>query len=174
MRRDLVRRGTDLREGFHAAEDRQTIRDEVFRLLAKHDFRVDATIFEKTKTAPHFRSDDLAFYKTVWFYHMRHLLALVSGAGDELFIIGATLSLKRKQRFANEAIAEVVGTAAGSIPFQTAAWTAASEPCLQVADYCCWAIQRKWERTDPRSHVLIADKIASEFDIFRWGTKTYY
>jgi hypothetical protein len=28
-----------------------------------------------------------------------------------------------------------------------------SDPCLQVADYCTWAIQRKWERGDERSHV---------------------
>jgi hypothetical protein len=37
-----------------------------------------------------------------------------------------------------------------------------SEPCLVVADYCTWAIQRKWERDDQRSHELIAGKIASE------------
>ncbi len=37
-----------------------------------------------------------------------------------------------------------------------------SEPCLVVADYCTWAIQRRWEREDPRSHMLLADKIRSE------------
>lgn len=74
----------------------------------------------------------------------------------------------------NEAIAEVLGTVAGSIPFRTAAWSAASEPCLQIADYCCWAIQRQWERGDDRSYVLIQDKIRSEFDIFRWGATKYY
>lgn len=174
LRRDLVLRGTDLRQGFHATEDRQAVRDEVFRLLSQHEFRVDATIFEKAKAMPHLYADDLEFYKTVWYYHMRHLISRVATAGDELLIVGATLTLKRRQQVASEAIAEVVGTAAGSIPFRTVAWTATSEPCLQIADYCCWAIQRKWERGDTRSYDLIHDKIASEFDIFRLGRRRFY
>ena len=39
-------------------------------------------------------------------------------------------------------------------------------PCLWVVDYCVWAIQRKWEREDARSHVLTQDKIKSEFLMF--------
>jgi hypothetical protein len=55
---------------------------------------------------------------------------------------------------------------------------ARTDQCLWVADYCSWAIQRKWERTwqgqpDDRSHKLIAAKIRSEFNIFGAGAKTY-
>ena len=53
-------------------------------------------------------------------------------------------------------------------------WAYESDPCLQIADYCTWAIQRKWEGNDPRSHVLIADKIRSEFDVWQRGTTYYY
>ena len=77
LRRDLARRGMDLRNGFHATEDRQAVRDEVFRLLVQHDFRIDATIFDKAKTMQHLRADDLEFYKTTWFYHMQYLLPRV-------------------------------------------------------------------------------------------------
>lgn len=38
---------------------------------------------------------------------------------------------------------------------------------LQVADYCNWAIYRKWEREDERSYELIRTRVRSEFDIFR-------
>ena len=48
---------------------------------------------------------------------------------------------------------------------RVAFWPNMSEPCLVVADYCTWAIQRKWERNDSRSQVLLADKIASETEI---------
>jgi hypothetical protein len=34
-----------------------------------------------------------------------------------------------------------------------------------VADYCTWAIQRKWEREDNRSQILLNEKIASETEI---------
>ena len=50
--------------------------------------------------------------------------------------------------------------------FQTAFWSAASDPCLWVTDYCAWAIQRTWERGGPRSHVLIRDKIRTGFLMF--------
>ena len=73
-----------------------------------------------------------------------------------------------------QAVRDVVLQVARATHIQTAFWPAAIDPCLQVADYCCWAIQRKWERGDNRSHVLIAEKIASELDIFRFGSVTHY
>jgi hypothetical protein len=47
VRRELALGGEAERETLHATEDRQDIRDAVFAILAKHDFRVDATILEK-------------------------------------------------------------------------------------------------------------------------------
>lgn len=44
----------------------------------------------------------------------------------------------------------------------------------RIADYCCWAILRKWERNDARSHVLIANEIRSEYEIFQRGKTLYY
>ena len=40
-----------------------------------------------------------------------------------------------------------------------------------VADYCTWAIQRKWERDDNRSQILLQDKIFSETKIEMSGNK---
>jgi hypothetical protein len=48
---------------------------------------------------------------------------------------------------------------------KVAYWPAPSDPCLQVTDYCCWAIQRKWERKDDRSFDLIRHFIAKEQEI---------
>ncbi len=174
LRRDMGLRGIGSPAGFHAAEDAQAIRNEVFAVIARHEFRVDATVFEKAKTVAHRRDNDLKFYKTAWHFHMKHVLPRVAVSDDEVFVVGASITLKKREQRVNEAIAEVLGTVAGSVPFKTAAWSAASEPCLQVADYCCWAIQRKWEGGDERSYVLIKDKIRSEFDIFRWGRTRYY
>ena len=68
----------------------------------------------------------------------------------------------------------LTGQTARSPQVQVHAWPAASDPCLQVADYCCWAIGRKWERGDTRSYDLIATKIQSEFDLFRRGAARHY
>ena len=45
---------------------------------------------------------------------------------------------------------------------------------LQIVDYCCWAIYRKWDTRDERSYNLISSVIASEFDIFRSGQLYHY
>jgi hypothetical protein len=52
--------------------------------------------------------------------------------------------------------------------------TVRDEVFAQVADYCTWAIQRKWERQDQRSHALIASKVQSEFDVWARGKVQYY
>ena len=51
---------------------------------------------------------------------------------------------------------------------------AAADPCLQVADYCAWALQRKWERNDLRSYNLISDRITYEYDLWSRGDKHHY
>jgi hypothetical protein len=45
---------------------------------------------------------------------------------------------------------------------------------LQIADYCNWAVYRKWSLLDERSYELIRSAVRSEFDIFRNGTTLYY
>jgi Protein of unknown function (DUF3800) len=45
---------------------------------------------------------------------------------------------------------------------------------LQIADYCSWAIFRKWNNGDCRSYDLIKSAIRKEFDIFARGSKYYY
>jgi len=44
---------------------------------------------------------------------------------------------------------------------RVAFWPNMSEPCLVVADYCTWAIQRN----DSRSQILLQDKVSSETEI---------
>ena len=45
---------------------------------------------------------------------------------------------------------------------------------LQVADYCNWAIYRKWDAQDERSYQLIRPVIVSEFDFCRTVTTLFY
>src|SRR5688500_1461272 len=63
----------------------------------------------------------------------------------------------------HDAVQDVIRQVSPTTNFRTASWNAHSEPCLQVADYCCWALSRKWEKGDDRSYALIQHKIRSEF-----------
>lgn len=46
--------------------------------------------------------------------------------------------------------------------------------CNQATDYFGWALYRKWESSDERSHILIKKLVKSEFLIFNKGKNEYY
>jgi hypothetical protein len=175
LRRELAWQGHGLDREFHATTDPQLIRDAVFASLAPLPFRIDCTIIEKAKAQPHLRSSDDRFYQYAWFYHMRYLAPRILRANDELLVVSASVGVKKQRGIFHAAVRDVVQQVApGGIPHRVAFWSAQSEPCLQVADYCAWAVQRKWEGGDPRSYDLVKGKIRSEFEIFRLGRVTYY
>lgn len=93
---------------------------------------------------------------------------------DELFVVTSSLQIKRKKQAIDEAVRDVVQQVSPTAVFHTAFWPAISDPCLQVADYVTWAIQRKHETADVRSYQTIRQMIHSEFEPFLRGPKTYY
>ena len=174
LRRDLACRSLGLGSEFHATTDFQEIRDCVFGVIGKHDFRIDCTILEKAKAQPHLRTDDIRFYQTAWFYHLQHIAPKIVKSDHQLLVVAASMGTKKKRAAFRTAVADVVHQVSPTLYWNAASWHAHSDPCLQVADYCCWAIGRKWERGDSRSYDLIADKIETEFDLWRWGETRYY
>ena len=174
LRRKLVWDGFNLRAGFHAAEDKQRVRDAVFDTLGQHHFRVDATILHKRKAQPQLRVSDMRFYKYAWFYHMKYVAPRVATKQDEMLVIAASLATKQKESVFGEAIGDVMEQVTPTSALRSDIWTAASDPCLQIADYCSWAIQRKWETGDDRAYQLIGKRVASEYGLFTQGATCYY
>jgi len=173
-RRELAWNGFDLRREFHATEDLQVVRNEVFRIVSVHDFRVDATLLYKPKTQPHVRATEERFYKTAWYYHMKHVTPRIAGRDDDLLVVAASVGTQKKRSTFHSAVRDVMGQVKQTGRMEVAYWPCAVEPCLQVADYCSWAIQRKWENGDTRSYELIKDKVWSEYDLFDAGKTEYY
>lgn len=174
LRRELAWSGIDLTRSFHATEDRQLVRDRVFDVLIRRDFRVDATIMEKAKATPRIRAGDEVFYKYAWYYHMKYIAPKVSSKDDDLMVIAASIGTSRKERDFRYSIEDVMEQTSPAHVIRVNMWPAATDPCLQLADYCCWAIQRKWESGDARSYDLIRNKIVSEYDLFNRGRTLYY
>lgn len=172
LRRELAWQGVGLESCFHATEDKQVVRDAVFDVLDGADFRADFTVFEKSKTQPH-RQNMEGFYKLAWFMHMKHVGPKVIGRRDEVLVVAASLGTKKRRRAIRLGIEDVISQVTPR-PWEVAFWPADSDPCLQVADYCTWAVQRKWEGGDDRSYKRIENKIATEYDIFWWGNHHYY
>jgi hypothetical protein len=174
LRRQLSWEGHDLSGGFHANHDSNVIRARVFDELMKHEIRVDSVILDKPKAQPQTHLSEPRFYQYAWFYHFKHVGPLIFKSRDELFVIAAALETKRKRGIFHAAVRDVVNQVTPATPYSTAFWPAAGEPCLQAADYCCWAVQRKWEGRDPTWHAKIAAKIRTEYDLWSPGRTLYY
>lgn len=174
LRRDMVWRGLPVKEEFHATEDKQEVRNEVYDLLSRQDFRVDATLLEKSKAQPHTRATPDAFYKYAWFYHFKHVGPKILKDRTEALITAAALGTNKGQAVYTSAVNDVLQQVVQRQQWKTFFPRSVADPCLQVADYCAWAIQRKWERDDTRSYDLISEKIYSEYDLWRTGQRHYY
>lgn len=174
LRRKMAFEGDGLSTEFHATTDKQSIRDRVFDVLQQHDFRIDATVLEKCKAQPSTRTTNARFYQMAWYLHMKYVTPHVTSRGDEVLVVGAAIGTKAERAAFHATVSDVVAQVSGRLTGCAAFWAASSEPCLQVADYCAWAIQRKWELADLRSYNLIQNKIASEFQPFQIGQVSYY
>jgi len=174
LRRELAFRGVGLDREFHATTDEQAVRDAVFEVIAPEPLRIDAVILEKCKTYAYVRSSEDRFYKTAWYQHMKYVAPRVISADDELLVVSASIGTKKKKSLFHAAVTDVLRQVSPTATVQVASWSAVSDPCLQIADYCAWAIQRKWEMGDRRSYNLIKAKVGTEFNLFALGTTKYY
>lgn len=174
LRRQLTWEEAELGDFFHASTDKQPIRDRVFDALRLPQFRIDATILEKSKAQPHIRASNENFYKYAWWYHFKHIGPQITSRADELHITTASIGTKKGQAVFSAAVNDVVQQVLKGKTWVTTFAQASCDPCLQVADYCTWAIQRKWERNDDRSYRLIQGRLATEFNLWRSGTRHYY
>lgn len=174
LRFDLAWEGVMHPGPFRASTEQQAIRDRVFAVLEPHNFRVDATILEKRKTQPQVRSRQTRLYQYAWWLHMRYVAPRIASADDQLLVIAASIGTKKELESFRGGVRDVMRQVSPSFTTATAQWPANSDTGLQIADYCAWAIQRKWESGDTRSYDLIRDKIRSEFDVFRLGRAYYY
>jgi hypothetical protein len=161
LRRSLTERGHELHDGFHASEDRQVVRDEVFALLAARDIRIDATYYTKSRAYTRLRDDLDYFYKLAWYMHMRYVLPVVCRGTESAFIGIASLGVRRKRQLYAEAMRDVAAQCLGRTRARCAYWSAPSHPAIQAADYCTWAIARLVEGGDPRSYELLKHRVAT-------------
>ena len=164
-------------EKFHCAEDNSYIRNRVFGIIGGclRGMEIHSLIVEKPKTGPALRNET-RFYPEM----LGHLLKYVMRSrfhtkADEVIVITDTVPLKRRRQSVEKAVKQTLGN---MLPqrssYRILHHDSRSHYGLQVADYCCWAIFRRWERGDETHYSLIHPALQSEFDIFRTGTTHYY
>ena len=173
LRRKLAWNGADLKDYFHATEDKQSVRDQVYETIMGRDFSIQATIMEKSKAHQSIRESRPKFYKTGFYFHFRNGVSRLVDQSSETLFTTACLGVKKERVAFQDAVSDVMWRTHRSGVWRADFMPCQADPCLQVADYCAWAIQRKWERDDLRSYDIIRERISYEYDL--WGGEiTHY
>lgn len=145
---------------FHATVDYQSTRDEVFRMLLDHPFEVHTTVVDKRGLADGDRTDQTC-YLTTWSRHLQQM----PWPTEDTLVTAATLFTGGKYRGlkgVRAAMLESIETHVPAAAHELSIVPCHADPLLQAADYCCWAIQRRYERGDPRSYEMIGERIVTE------------
>jgi len=165
-------------ECFHAAEDRQAVRDRVFAILQHHlpACRVDCQIVEKRKTNPALQRDHGRFYHTILDTLLRHVLSKQSSNPDRVIVVVDQIPVERRKKEIEKATKLTLAwwSKQTGMPYSVMFHSSKSDLNLQIADYLNWAVFRKWEREDQRSYDLVLKYVTSEYETFKRGPDLYY
>ena len=169
---DCIERGIGL-EYFHCYNDSRGVRSAVFDLIAANsaNMNVDCLVVDKEKV-PHRLRDEARFYPEI----LGRLLSLVvpiemeAAETDEVMVITDTIPVNRRRRAVEKAVQTTLG---GMLPpwarYRILHHQSRSHYGLQVADYCCWAVFRRWERGDSAWLYRIGSALRNELSFHDEG-----
>lgn len=168
----LVERSMDL-EYFHAAEDNQATRNQVFDIIECHleDVTVDSIIVEKQQVAAALRGEE-QFYPKVLGTLLREILRqYVLTEFAEVIVFTDSLPVSRKRTAVEKGVKmTLTAMLPATVRYRVLHHASKSNLDLQIADYCTWAIYRKWNQQDERSFQRIKAAVRREWDVLQAGT----
>ncbi len=178
LRFSLVKLGHGERlSGFHACDDPQPRRDQVINTLLNHKtWSFASIVVDKPRINP-------VLYDTMTFYPKFAGMVLrfpfkgrVRPATSQVLIYTDTLPFERKRARAVEvAIKKSCRSDLPGIAFQVFHHRRESNAWIQVADYCCWSVYRKWEAGDFATYNRLRPRLAAtEIDPMSRGDGTVY
>jgi hypothetical protein len=153
LRYQLLADGLDL-ECFHATDDRQPVRSQVFAALGRlGGFELDFLVVDKD-AVPDPERDPMTFYPRFATVLLESVLARHTGA-ERTVLVTDRLPLQSKRKAHEKAFRTSLRDVLGERPFTIVHQGSAAHAGLQAVDYCTWALQRKWRDDDARSYRLV-------------------
>ena len=168
---DCIENGADI-EYFHCYNDRKAVRNAVFDLIADHfdEMNVDCLVVEKAGIAPSMQ-DNVRFYPAM----LGHLLNLVvpielnAGSAEEVIVITDTIPVNKKRRAVEKAVRITLSKMLPRVKYRILHHQSRSHYGLQIADYCCWAAFRRWQRGESAWYDRVKPAVRNEFRIVGTG-----
>ncbi len=155
-------------EAFHAHKDNKHIKNKLFSIISTFDtnnIQVYSYILEKPKVLPEKRDEKDKFYIENLKFAIEKLLKKLSIKNDFIIITDnlPVLSNKNNQiKALKEGIGEFIKTDKHKIRYDIFHHCSASSVNLQIIDYICWAIFRKYEIQDSSYYEIINKYIIAE------------
>ena len=179
LKHDVLDAGIDLSH-FHAAEDKQLVRDRVFDILnplTQGQCRVDSVIVRKARTAPSVRTP-ARFYPMMVEAALKYQFdarGIDVTRFDKVMIFVDRPSRRGKEfKALVKALKQTLPSHLRGVPYQLFFHPSPSHYGLQKVDYISWAVYVRWEKGERRPLDRISHLVASQFDIFRYGNKSWY
>ena len=163
--------------GFHAKDDLPEIRREVFSWLVNQSFRFFAVVRDKrvilekvlqqNKLKPSYRYHPNQLYDRC----VNKLFKERLHKGDGFKIYFARRGTKDRSEALQKALEAARAdfrrkwSIEGAAPIEIVEANCNEVVCLQVVDYCLWALQRLYEKDEDRFFNLIASKIGLIHDV---------
>jgi hypothetical protein len=167
LRYAFLEQGLEL-QCFHAAEDRQVVRNEVFGALTQvGGFDFDVLVADKQLT-PGVLRDPFEFYARLGYVLMDSVLERFRELDEPIVIITDSLPVQRERKALGKAFRTAIRDSLRGRPFTIMHHTSAAHAGLQAVDYCTWAVNRRL-RGDDRPYELIRRWIKGEWEAFKVG-----
>lgn len=160
-------------ERFHACEDLQAVRDRVFDIISNSmSYTIHSIVVRKNRVNPVLHK--YGVYSIAYRTLLRYLVG--NHKITQVCIIVDNVPDQSQQKTLKSTLRARAGEVlnARGIPFSVHHHNSGSHALLQTADYCAWAIYRKWQNNDLRSYAHIRRRICNEYDLFERGNTDYY
>ncbi len=172
---DCLEHGLNL-EYFHATEDRQAVRNEVFGVVAEHlgDIQAHVVVVRKNRVHPSQRAPHVLYQ---WTFEQLVRVACpdcVRAEGQVVAVTDHVPVARNRAAFEKGLKPYLRQHLPERTRYELLHHQSKADLNLQVADYISWAIYRKWNSSDVRSYGTIQSCIRSEIDALEGHAEEYY
>ncbi len=169
-------------EYFHATEDLQTVRDDIFQMISTSSeevLRFYSVYTEKNKANPIFHTKPEVYYSKHIMWLMNSVLYRENIETYErimIFFDGMPVSKNKKAMFKwiKKELSIFFETKQINLPYFIYSHQSKSHHYLQIADYMNWSINVANERDEKRPLITVSKYIRNIWNPFEKSTRIYF
>ena len=160
-------------ERFHCSSDNRHVRGRVFSIIGAHlaEIGVHSLIAEKRKTEPTLTRDGRLYSEMLSCLLSRVLSRTMDSKLREVTVIADVVPLRSRRQAIEKSVRSALSATLPKRPiFRVLHHDSRAHYGLQVADYLCWAVFRKYERGESGFFDQVRPAMLSEVEFFESGT----